>query len=137
MKKILVIGGACQGKKEWVQSVFPEYKDISVEALLTENREGRQKGFVCLNQFHLNMRHWIMQDKNYQEDLNFIMSNPSWLIVADEIGNGIIPMDKLERKWREETGRALCKIAKEADEVYRIYCGIPEKIKGSEIENMQ
>ncbi|HAU84353.1 MAG TPA: hypothetical protein DCW90_02230 [Lachnospiraceae bacterium] len=129
MKKILVIGGACQGKTEWVQLTFPEYRNISVEDLLTENREGRQKSLVCLNHFHHCMRQWIKQGKNYEKDLNFIISNPSWLIVADEIGNGIVPIDKLERKWREETGRALCKIAKEADVVYRIYCGIPEKIK--------
>lgn len=129
MKKILVIGGACQGKTEWVRTTFPEYKNISVEDLLTENREGRTKGFICLNQFHLCMRQWMNEDKNYEEALNFIVSNPSWLIIADEVGNGIVPIDKFERKWREETGRALCKIAKEADVVYRIYCGIPEKIK--------
>lgn len=129
MKKILVIGGACQGKTEWVRTTFPEYKNISVEDLLTENREGRTKGFICLNQFHLCMRQWMKEDKNYEEALNFIVSNPSWLIIADEVGNGIVPIDKFERKWREETGRALCKIAKEADVVYRIYCGIPEKIK--------
>ena len=98
MKKILVIGGACQGKTEWVRTTFPEYKNISVEDLLTENREGRTKGFICLNQFHLCMRQWMKEDKNYEEALNFIVSNPSWLIIADEVGNGIVPIDKFERK---------------------------------------
>lgn len=134
MKKILVIGGACQGKTEWVQKTFPKYKNISVETLLSDNREGRLKGFVWLNKFHLNMKQWIMQDKEYQNELELIMKNPSWLIVSDEIGNGIVPMDKRNRRWREETGRALCTIAREADEVYRIYCGIPTKIKGSDVE---
>ena len=51
------------------------------------------------------------------------------MITSDEVGLGIVPLDRKVREWREATGRALCRIAAEADEVYRVSCGIGMKIK--------
>ena len=47
----------------------------------------------------------------------------------DEVGNGIVPIDFLEREYRERTGRILVKLANQADEVVRVICGIGQKIK--------
>lgn len=55
--------------------------------------------------------------------------NTDWIIISDEIGNGVVPMDTFERKYREETGRLLIKLAEEAEEVERILCGIGQRIK--------
>ena len=41
---------------------------------------------------------------------------------ADEIGNGIVPLDAFEREYREQTGRAEILLAKKADEVVRVIC---------------
>lgn len=130
MKKILVIGGACQGKTEWVQENFPEYKSVSPEMLLKENREGKMLSGVCINRFHMILKQWIQKGRDYKEAVALLRQNPSWLIVSDEIGSGIVPMEKSDREWRECTGRALCDLAKDADEVYRMHCGIPTQIKG-------
>lgn len=132
MKKILVIGGACQGKTEWVQENFPEYKSISLEMLLKENRKGNVTSGVYINGFHRIMKQWIQEGRNDKEAVALLRQNPSWLIVSDEIGNGVVPMEKEARDWRESTGRALCEFAKDAEEVYRIHCGIPVKIKGGD-----
>ena len=130
MKKILVIGGAHQGKSAWTLASFPEYKRISFEELLDKNKSNDYSGKICLNGFHMLMKQCISEDKNYSEYIDMIVKNQSWIIIADEIGNGIVPLEKEDRRWREETGRALCKIAQNAEEVYRIYCGIPTQIKG-------
>ena len=50
-------------------------------------------------------------------------------MISDEIGNGIVPMDAFEREYREQTGRILIELAKEAEEVIRVICGIGQKIK--------
>ena len=130
MKKILVIGGAYQGKTEWVEEKFPDYKSIPPEKLWRENGKGNLFEGVFLNGFHMILKQWMEQGRDWEEALALLRQNPSWLIVSDEIGNGIVPIKRDERKWREYTGRALCKLAKDADEVYRIHCGIPVKIKG-------
>lgn len=133
MKKVLVIGGAYQGKTEWVQKTFPQYKNISIETLLAENKLGGIKGNIWMNKFHISMKQWLSEQREYKKMIELIKKNSSWLIVSDEIGNGIVPMNEADRKWREATGRVLCDLAQEADEVYRIYYGIATKIKGSEV----
>jgi len=38
-------------------------------------------------------------------------------------------MDKCDREWREAVGRTCCYIAKKADEVVRVVCGVGNRIK--------
>lgn len=52
------------------------------------------------------------------------------ILICDEISSGIVPLKKEERKWREETGKVLQFLSKESEEVYRIFFGIPTKLKG-------
>ncbi len=59
-----------------------------------------------------------------------LCENPDAVVIMDEIGSGIIPLEKGERLWREQTGRAGCRIAEYADMVIRLCCGVPEVIKG-------
>lgn len=61
--------------------------------------------------------------------MQFAEKNKDTIVIADEIGNGIVPFDAFEREYREQTGRAEILLAKKADEVVRIICGIGQKIK--------
>ena len=58
-----------------------------------------------------------------------LLEHPDCIIISDEIGNGIVPMEHEEREYRELTGRLLCELANKADRVERIVCGIGERIK--------
>lgn len=57
-----------------------------------------------------------------------LAENPAAIVIMDEIGGGIIPLEKSERLWREQTGLAGCRIAQQSDTVIRVCCGIPEVI---------
>lgn len=52
------------------------------------------------------------------------------IILATEVGAGIVPMEKKERIARENAGRLSCALAEQADTVVRMCCGIPEVLKG-------
>ena len=54
---------------------------------------------------------------------------PEGVIVANEVGSGIVPMDAGDRALREAVGRALCVIAQRAQQVTRVVCGIGVRIK--------
>lgn len=125
MKKILVIGGACQGKSQWAENTFPQYNKINIDNVLSEE----EQGYIKIDDFHIVMKNWLLQKADYKENVKKICSQNSWIIISNEVGSGIIPMEKNDRLWREETGRMLTFIAGEADEIYRIFCGIPVKIK--------
>ena len=51
------------------------------------------------------------------------------IVVCDEIGCGVIPMDRFERDWREQVGRILCEIAAVSPSVERVFCGMAMEIK--------
>ena len=50
-------------------------------------------------------------------------------IVCDEVGSGVVPMEKTDRLWRERVGRTCCDLAEKADTVVRVFCGIGQVIK--------
>lgn len=52
------------------------------------------------------------------------------VVVTDEVGCGLVPDDKLSRKFREALGWANQQVAARADEVYLMVSGLPMKIKG-------
>ena len=56
-------------------------------------------------------------------------ARPDRVVVGDETGCGIVPLDPELRRIREETGRMFCRMAKEADQVWRVTCGIGQRIK--------
>ena len=57
---------------------------------------------------------------------------PQEYVLCREVGAGIVPIDPMERRWREETGRLCCKLAERAGGVVRLWCGIPQWLKGGE-----
>lgn len=54
----------------------------------------------------------------------------STIIVTNEVGSGIVPENKLARRYRDTLGKVNQIIAKEADIVYLMCSGIPIQIKG-------
>ncbi|MBM7614416.1 bifunctional adenosylcobinamide kinase/adenosylcobinamide-phosphate guanylyltransferase [Alkaliphilus hydrothermalis] len=51
------------------------------------------------------------------------------VLVTNEVGLGIVPIDRLTRVFRDIAGRVNQYLAREADEVYLVTCGISTKIK--------
>ncbi len=109
---ILIVGGSCQGKTDFARKNFPNAK--------------------YFNQLHLFIRKRLENGKEQAEILSEIKEEiyeGRWIIISDEIGNGVVPIELFERQWREVTGRILISLAKEATEVYKVVCGIGMKIK--------
>lgn len=113
---ILVIGGAYQGKGKFAESLREQ-----------EKKAGRERTIVP--QFH----EWVKtyeSGANIEEELREkLAQEPDQIIVCDELGCGVVPMDAFERAWRERTGRIGCELAKQAEAVYRVTCGIGTRIK--------
>lgn len=144
MKKILIIGGCSQGKTEFATKYFSEYVGV-IESIFdkadVENISDNSKKYIFdidyeklhngifLDDFHLIMKNMLENDIDYQQFVTEFTKLDDWLVISNEIGSGIVPIDKNDRLWREQTGRMLTQIASQADEVYRIFCGIPQRIK--------
>lgn len=132
-KRVLVIGGAYQGKLEFVLQTFGLALEqvMDYKTILSGGFDKVEERIIAINQFHLVMKHWIEQEREPEKLVDWIVEKQKiCVIISNEIGGGLVPMEKTERYYREQTGRALCKLAEKADEVYRVQCGIASRIKG-------
>ena len=53
------------------------------------------------------------------------------VVISTEVGGGVVPTDPAERAAREAAGRLNCLLAKRADRVIRVFCGLPMVLKGA------
>lgn len=53
------------------------------------------------------------------------------VVIATEVGGGVVPLGAQERAARENAGRLACLLAARADTVVRVCCGLPQVLKGS------
>lgn len=51
-------------------------------------------------------------------------------VIATEVGGGVVPIDPAERSAREAAGRLSCLLARRAQRVVRVFCGLPVVLKG-------
>ena len=52
------------------------------------------------------------------------------IVIATEVGGGIVPADERQRREREAAGRLACLLAARAETVIRVCCGLPQVLKG-------
>lgn len=115
---VLVIGGKAQGKKDFIQEMFGIRNEefdcgfgkntviLHLEKLIRE--QGREKVLQKLEE-------------------RFLAGD--CIVSCDEVGMGIVPVEQKEREYRDDVGKVLCEIAKRADEVFRVFAGIGQRIK--------
>ena len=131
----LVIGGYAHGKLEYVKKKYNAKEDFIFDCALPTKEEIEkinpgEGDVLVISSLHKWIRKRIKEGGRPEEEIaSFAKKNPDAVIISDEIGNGIVPMDPFERVYRERTGRILCDLAANAEEVERVICGIPQKIK--------
>lgn len=126
---ILITGGAYQGKTAYIKAHF-QYP--ITDGALCDFEES--KTAKVLNHYHIFVRRLMesgIDAEAFTRDICF--ENPDCIVLIDEIGSGIIPMDRQERIWRETVGKTGCILAENAQTVIRLICGIPTAIKGEMI----
>lgn len=64
------------------------------------------------------------------EITKLIDNNKDIIFVTNEVGLGLVPINHLERVYRDLLGKVNIYVASKVDEVYLVTCGIPLKIKG-------
>ena len=127
----LIIGGYAQGKLNYAVTKYNVAEDHVFESVLPTSEEAEKlEGSIIVSSLHKWIRKRIKEGGRPEEEISsFVKKNPDCIIICDEIGNGIVPMDPFERVYRERTGRIQVKLAADAEEVERVVCGIAQKIK--------
>ena len=122
----MIIGGAFQGKKEYALERWPDRRIVSGKT--AEVPELLSAGLI------LDFQDFVRNEVRKGTDLSafakaLIEHDPEVVIVTDETGYGIVPIDPEERLFRETHGRICTVLAAYSDLVIRIVSGIPQVIK--------
>lgn len=124
----LITGGAYQGKKEYAKRIFGfDDGDITDGSVC---REDDIFTALCISDYHMFVKRMTESGKDAVSVTETLCEkNPDVVIIMNEIGCGIVPLEKSERIWREETGRCGCRIAEKSSKVTRMINSIAVVIK--------
>ena len=125
---VLIYAGAYQGKLDFARKNFGiKDEDICYCNSDMESIYFGKKVIYGLEKFIYGYeKRGQSADEYIKAQLPLMKEN---IIICEDISRGLVPMDKLERAWRETNGRVVNAVAAEADEVYTVFCGIESRIK--------
>ena len=125
---ILIYAGAYQGKLDFARKNFRiKDEDICYCNSDMESIDFGKKVIYGLEKFIYGYEKRGQSADEYIKAQLSLMKDK--IIICEDISRGLVPMDKLERAWRETNGRVVNAVAAEADEVYTVFCGIESRIK--------
>ncbi len=123
---ILVTGGCFQGKTGYACEKFGISREEAVDGMecpLEEIYSAR-----LLYHFHEYIRRLMKEGQDFDFP-ELLRRNPDIVLVTNELGYGVVPVDRFDREYREKTGRVCCEAARQAKEVHRVVCGLGMVIK--------
>lgn len=135
---ILVTGSEASGKKTYVKSLgfteedmsYDPYSDAPVilnveRAVFLALKEKEEEAASADERVERTEK-----AKINEAALLFEQLKNKKVVTINEVGSGVIPAERAERLGREASGRLSVLLAKEAEQVVRMVCGIPVMLKG-------
>ena len=120
---ILITGGSYQGKLDYAKARF----QLTDDDICPGGVDFNKKCIAYIEQYALEAV------KRGEEPADIFKANADKLkdkiIIATDISGGVVPVDPVLRAWREACGRMNNWLAGQADEVWRLFCGIPQRLK--------
>ena len=113
---VLILGGRAAGKTAFVQSLG--YPDEAISDDVASDRPVLDR-----------MEALVRSDPASADALLPLLLKKE-IVICQEVGSGVIPINPSDRAFREAVGRLCCALAKEASAVVRVVSGIPITIKG-------
>ena len=137
----LIIGGYAQNKTEYAKKEYSDailYENLDINRIIINLKEENSARNIIINNLQLVIKELLSagmkSEEVWQEIKNRILKleghGANLILISDEIGGGIVPMDAFDREWREVTWLILCRLAEQAQKVVRIVMGLPQIIKG-------
>lgn len=124
----LIIGGAFQGKKKFAETLTGIPAEKFADGQTCAFPEIFEQPVIC--HFHEYLRRMLEKNMDTAALIDEVVErNRDLVIISNELGYGVVPADRFDRCYRETAGRVCTQAAAAADEVYRVICGIPARIK--------
>ncbi|WP_373213904.1 bifunctional adenosylcobinamide kinase/adenosylcobinamide-phosphate guanylyltransferase [Ruminococcus sp. 5_1_39BFAA] len=124
----MIIGGAFQGKGDYAKTEHPD--------ITWQQGEDLDEAGVLQAEGIMNFQEFIRRELKAGHDITglaekIMKDNPEVILVCQEVGYGVVPVDAFDRAFREAVGRICTKLAAGSRKVTRVVCGIGTVIKGA------
>lgn len=124
---IVVFGGSHQGKTDFAKRLFSLTDEDIYECSGTEADFSRR----CISHIERIVLARLEEDLGVFDWFDSHMEDfRGKIVICDDICCGVVPIEKLLRLYRDNVGKQMQIFCREADEVYRVYAGLGEKLKG-------
>ena len=121
---VLIIGGAYQGKTEYAKKTY-SLQDADIFTCENTGIDPNARAIRHLERFALAC---VRAGKEPAEVLRALDLSDK-ILICEDISCGVVPMDAVEREWREAVGRMNAMLAAKAARVTRLFCGLPLELK--------
>ena len=125
---ILITGGRYQGKLDYARSRFGlSDEDIQVCDEATTAVDLNRRCVARLDLYALNrVRAGAEPGEELLAEIDRLRDK---VLITTDISCGVVPIDATLRAWREACGRMNNALAAQSDEVWRLFCGLPQRLK--------
>ena len=120
----LILGGASQGKTEYAKKLYA-LSDADVFVCAGTEIPADARAVCHLECFVRACTERGLDALKAWDALEFVPE----IVICDEIACGVVPINAVDRLWREETGKLLRALAARAEKVTRVFCGLPLELK--------
>ena len=119
---ILIIGGAYQGKLDFAKETLG-ITDADVHTCSAGEIAFTKRCIYKIEEFTYGhpdpIGYFQAHQKEWQDSI----------LICEDIFCGVVPMGAENRAWRQNTGRLVQYLSREADRVSRIFCGLEQRLK--------
>ena len=119
---ILIIGGAYQGKLNFAKDAF-NITDAEVFSCDIGEIDFSKRCIYKIEEFTYGYPDPIGYFQEHKDDWQ------NSILICEDIFCGVVPMGAENRAWRQNTGRLVQYLSKEADQVSRIFCRLEQRLK--------
>jgi len=123
---ILIFGGAYQGKRAYAKETF----SLADNDIFTCDGGEIPAGFPAVASLEVFSLACVRAGREPIDELRALLPDyRDKILIAADVSCGVVPIDATLRAWREAHGRMLGALAREADGVVRLFCGLPQVLK--------
>lgn len=146
---ILIFGGAYQGKLDYAKKNFdiktvcdcsdgttPDFAADAIYGIEGFVKRCAMRGYEALTEKRPEKQAKRQSPESGLPPLEaadwFFERREAWqdkVLIMTDVSQGIVPTDPALRAFREMNGRLMLRLAAEASEVHRVFCGIGKRVK--------
>lgn len=125
---VFIIGGRYQGKLDFAREKYGlSDGDIQICDGSTQALDPSRRCVAYVERWALNR---LRAGADPVAELEALLPElESAVVISTDISSGVVPVDPLMRTWREASGRVNALFAARASEVWRLFCGLPQRLK--------